>query len=211
VTITDGYATQLEAKAWLNISDASLDDLMVDDLVNAASRAVDGWCGRSFTADTVATAQQFLATDMYLLELGNDIADTSTAIVKTSNGQDGVFGTTLTVSTQYVFEPLNGVVGGVSGWPATRIRLIKGAYFPTPYYGRAQVEVTAKWGWAAVPAPVKQATLQLVAELWKRKDAPFGVLGGQEFGTIYISPDAMRSVGSLLRPYRTGELVAPMA
>ena len=210
MTITDGYVTQLEAKAWLNMRDASLDDLMVDDLVTTASRAIDGYTGRVFTTDSVASALTYVAYDRYCLEI-DDLWDTATAVVKTDSGQDGTYETTLTASTQYFFEPVNGTMMGLTGWPATKIRLVNGAYFPPAYWGRPQVQVTAKWGWAAVPAPVKQATLQIVGELWKRKDAPFGVLGGQEFGTIYLSPDAMRSVSALLSPYRTGSAVAAMA
>jgi hypothetical protein len=200
VTITNGYATQQEAKAWLNVQDASLDDLIVDSLVNAASRAVDGYCGRYFYADSAATARVYVADNYYCVTI-DDLWDTATAVVKTDSGQDGTFETTLTVSTQYMFEPINGVVGGISGWPATRVRLVGGTLFTSATYGRPQLQVTAKWGWVAVPAPVKQATLQVVGELWKRKDAPFGIIEGSEFGPIRLSADAMRSVTSLLTPY----------
>ena len=210
MTITNGLVTQLEAKRWLNLADASLDDLIVDDLVNTASRAVEGYCGRQFTADTNATARTYLARDYYCVQV-DDIWDAATVVLKTDSGQDGTFETTLTVSTQFVLEPVNGVVEGISGWPYTRVRLVGGQMFPGAYYGRPQVQVTAKWGWTAVPAPVKQATLQVCSELWRRKDAPFGVLGGQEFGTIYLSPDSMRSVSALLRPYRSGTAVGAMA
>jgi hypothetical protein len=201
--ITNGYASQLEAKAWINEDTASLTDLIVDNLVNTASRAVDGWCGRYFYPDQAATARVFVALNSYCVPI-DDLWDTATAVVKTDSGQDGTFETTLTVSTHYMFEPINSVVGGIGGWPATKVRLVGGQLFTSPFYGRPQLQVTGKWGWTAVPDPVKQATLQIVGELWKRKDAPFGVLGGQEFGTIYLSPDAMRSVASLLTPYGTG-------
>lgn len=203
MAITNGYATQLEAKAWLNVNDASLDDNIVDALVNAASRAVDGYCGRYFYPDSVATARTFLADGTYCVAI-DDLWDTATAVVKTDASQTGAFGTTLTVSTQFIFEPTNGVVDGISGWPATKIRLVGGSTFPIATYGRPQVQVTGKWGWAATPAPVKQATLQVIGELWKRKDSPFGILEGVEFGPIRLSPDAMRSVTSLLTPYGTG-------
>lgn len=202
MTIINGYCTQQEAKAWLNVQDASLGDLIVDDLVNAASRAVDGYCGRYFYPDDIATARVFVATNGYWVAI-DDLWDTATAVVKTDSGQDGTFETTLTVSTQYIFEPINSVVGGISGWPATRVRLVGGTLFTSATYGRPQLQVTGKWGWAAVPGPVKQATLMVVGELWKRKDAPFGILEGSEFGPIRLSPDAMRSVTSLLMPYGT--------
>lgn len=211
LTITNGLVTQLEAKRWLNLADASLDDLIVDDLVNTASRAVELYCGRQFTADANATARTYLAADYGTCVEIDDVWDAATVVLKTDSGQDGTFETTLTVSTQFVLEPVNGVLNGLSGYPYTRVRLVAGQLWPAAMYGRPQVQVTAKWGWAAVPAPVKQATLQVVSELWRRKDAPFGVLGGQEFGTIYLSPDSMRSVAALLRAYRSGSAVAAMA
>ena len=210
MTIVNGLVTQLEAKRWLNLADASLDDLIVDDLVNTASRAVEAYCGRQFTPDTNATARTYLATGSSFVAV-DDLWDAATVVVKTDSGQDGTFETTLTINTQFMLEPVNGVVDGVPGWPYNRVRLLAGGTFPTATYGRPQVQVTAKWGWAAVPAPVKQATLQVVGELWRRKDAPFGVIGAAEFGTIYLSPDAMRSVSALLRPYRSGTAVGAMA
>ena len=201
MTIVNGLVTQLEAKRWLNLADASLDDLIVDDLVNTASRAVEGYCGRQFTADTNATARTFLAVDSYFVAV-DDLWDAATVVVKTDAAQTGAFGTTLTINTQFILEPVNGVVDGVSGWPFNRVRLLAGATFPTATYRRPQVQVTAKWGWVAVPAPVKQATLQVVGELWKRKDAgPYGTIGSQEFGTMILSSDAMRPAAMLLSPY----------
>jgi hypothetical protein len=207
--ITNGYTTQLEAKAWINMADASLDDLLVDDLVNAASRAVDGFCGQWFyTAGS--SASEFRTFDRYVCNT-DPVSNPATAVVKVDYGQDGTYETTLTLATDYFWEPLSGLQEGISGTPASSIHLVAGRYFPQAWYNRPQVQVTATWGWAAVPPAVKQATLQVVGELWKRKDAPFGILGGQEFGTIYLSPDAMRSVSALLRPYRTGTAVAAMA
>jgi hypothetical protein len=53
--------------------------------------------------------------------------------------------------------------------------------------------------------------MQVAGEMWKRKDSPFGVIEGVEFGPIRLSPDAMKSVSSLLGPYRTGSAVVAQA
>ena len=203
MAIVNGYVTLEEFKRYLSITDASLDDLLFEMCVESASRAVDGYCGRYFYADSSATARTFLADNRSSASI-DDVWDTATAVVKIDSGQDGTFETTLTVGTQYVFEPVNGVQGGIAGWPASRVRLVGGQAFTSATYGRPQLQVTAKWGWAAVPAPVQSATLQVGAEIWKRKDAPFGILEGAEFGPIRMSADVMRSVMSLLGPYGSG-------
>jgi hypothetical protein len=62
------------------------------------------------------------------------------------------------------------------------------------------LQVTARWGWSAVPPAVTEATLILAEELAKLKDAPFGVSGWTEFGVMRVrdNPFAAR----LLNPYR---------
>jgi hypothetical protein len=61
------------------------------------------------------------------------------------------------------------------------------------------VRDTARWGWTAVPAPVKEATLALAEETFKMKDAPFGVAGMGEFGAIRVR--ANPRIVTMLSPY----------
>lgn len=65
---------------------------------------------------------------------------------------------------------------------------------------RAAVQVTARWGWVAVPAPVKAACLISAAETFKLREAPFGVASFQDFGLARVrdNPIARRK----LNPYR---------
>jgi hypothetical protein len=201
------YATTAQLKTYLGITD-STDDTLLGSLNTAASRAIDNYSGQTFYA-AAASDRQFLATDMYCLQV--DPMSVTPVSVSIDYGQDGTFETTLTVTTQYIVEPYNGIVAGVAGFPYTKIRLVGGLFFPPAYWGRPQVKVNAAWGWATVPDPVYVASLQVAAEMWKRKDAPFGVLEGVEFGPLRLSADAFKSVSSLLRPYRTGSALAPMA
>jgi hypothetical protein len=52
------------------------------------------------------------------------------------------------------------------------------------------------------PPDVIEAAVQLTVELYRRKDAPFGVFGG--FEPARISADQLRGVASLLDPWREG-------
>jgi hypothetical protein len=59
--------------------------------------------------------------------------------------------------------------------------------------------------WPAVtPQPVIDATVLVAVELYRRKDATFGVLNswtGSDFGPVRVSTDWLKGVESLLHPY----------
>jgi len=208
--ITAGYCTLEEFREHLSEDATQNDhDSLYEQKIEAASRGVDNFCGLPpgrFLLDSAATPRTYLAGGSWMLQV-DPIGDVATAIVKTGTG-NGSYGTTLTVTTNYIFEPLNAIADGE---PVTRIRLSDGQQWPISLYGTPQVQVTARWGWPALPAPVKQATLLVAADLWKRKDAPFGVVQSVEFGPIRLSADAFKAVSSLLQRYRTGAAVGPMA
>ena len=54
------------------------------------------------------------------------------------------------------------------------------------------------------PAPVTEATVLVTVELFRRKDATFGVLNtwsSADFGPVRVSTDWLKGVESLLHPY----------
>lgn len=55
-----------------------------------------------------------------------------------------------------------------------------------------------------IPAPVEYAAVLVTIELYRRKDAPFGVLNAWSVDDVMIqlSPDTLRSVRKLVRPYK---------
>jgi hypothetical protein len=77
--------------------------------------------------------------------------------------------------------------------------------FPTSAK-RAPLQVTARWGWTAVPAPVADACLILAEEDFKLKDSPFGVGGYGQFGIIRVRDNPMAA--RMLAPYRRDAVMA---
>ncbi len=67
------------------------------------------------------------------------------------------------------------------------------------------MQVTAKWGWSAVPGPVKQACVYLAEETYKLKGSPFGVAASDQFGPIRMRDNP--KVLSMLAPYRTNAVL----
>lgn len=195
MTITNGYCTLADLKAVMHIAD-SVDDDMLSSRIEEASRVVDDYCDRRFYADANATARVFTSTSG-TFALVDDISTTTGLIVKTDSAADGTYANTLTLNSDYQLLPLNAFAKGL---PITRIQTIGQGELPTRT-APAPIQVTAKWGWPSVPAPVKSATILMAGRLAKRGDALLGVAGFGEFGAISVrsvDPDVAR----MLAPYR---------
>lgn len=168
------YATLDELKSILGTINDTVDDDNLTRALSTASRGIDKWCKRSFYRAEVATARVFQPVSPKVAFV-DDFWTTDDLVIATGEGDD-TFATVLTAADRQL-EPLNGIVDGTPGWPYWRIRARNGATFPAGSIGDVTVQVTAKWGWAAVPVDVNQACLLLAEEIHKLKDAPFGVAG----------------------------------
>lgn len=184
------YCSLEELKSRVGESSRTDHDFELSIAIDSASRSVDGFCGRVFSLATVASARIFYPRNSHFARIDDFYTVTDLAI-KTDLDNDGTYETTWT-SDDYQLEPLNGVVDGESGWPYWRIRAVGSRLFPPGSVStRAPLQVTAKWGWAAVPANVKEATLILAEEAFKLKDSPFGVGGYGQFGIIRVRDNPM--------------------
>lgn len=190
-------------------------DTTIANAVNATIQAVIRYCGRSF--EKVATASEtakvytragegsWRGINSPTTAIVHDIWDTTNLAVKTDDGDDGTFETTW-ASTDYQLEPLN-LLDGDTYSPYWLIRAVDGRTFPTGNR-RAALQVTAAWGWTAVPDDVKQAALIKAARIWSRRESPQGVAGFGEFGVVRISRAQDPDVADLLSPFRQPRMVA---
>lgn len=196
MTIANGYTT-LAAVAASSHFDDSIDDPKLERAIETASRQIDGWCKRRFYVDTDVSARVYLPFDCYTLYT-DDIATSTGLIVKYDNGDDGTYETTISASN-YQLYPLNGVVAGIEGWPYTQIELVEGDRFPS-WSKRPSVQITAKWGWAAVPKAIEQATVIQAQRIYKGLDAPFGIIETPD-GIGARMPAMHAEVRQLIWPY----------
>ena len=118
---------------------------------------------------------------------------------------DGVTYDTTWTTSDYQLEPLNGVAGGLVGHPATRIRAVGDYLLPawatgTIYNLEASMQVVGVFGWSAIPAAIRQATVILAMRIFKRLDAPLGMITN-DMGSMRVGrfdPD----VEALVMPFR---------
>ncbi len=173
------YVAVEELAAWLRIKDASADPELSVSLEGAVD-AVAAFCGRTFDdAAGSATARVFKARHCDLITI-DPVASTTDLVIKTDTSNDGTYNQTWDAA-DYQLEPLNQRQAGLADHPYYKIRAVKSKTFPVS--GRATVEVTARWGWTTVPAPVKTATLMHAARLHSRRNTAAGIATGESLPT----------------------------
>lgn len=189
------YVTLADLKVFLGIADTA-DDVTLQRSLDASEEQVNAFTGRRFSADESAVVRYYDALDRAVVAI-DPLSTTTDLVVQVDQDGDGTFEDTLTINTDFRLDPYNAVA---LGWPYTSLAALTGTTFPK---GSRRIKVTGRWGWPAVPASIKQATLIQASRLWKRKESPFGVAGSPEFGNelrllAALDPD----VQALLRPYK---------
>ncbi|MER5252906.1 phage head-tail connector protein [Streptomyces sp. NPDC002855] len=194
MALGDNYATTAELKTRLGVTDAN-DDTLLGQALSAASVGINKFCRRQFNDAGSASARVYYPLHNRLV-LVDDFHTTTGLVVKSDSSDSGTFDLTH-ASTDYQLEPLNGMQDGVPGWPYWKVRMVDSQTF----YGgrRPSVEVTARWGWAAVPPPIKEATLALAEEVFKMKDSPYGIAG---FGDFVVRIRDNPKIAGMLTSYR---------
>lgn len=190
--ITNGYATLNQACERLDIQSASQDDNL-EMMIEAASRQIDGWCSRTFYAETSTRVVSAEFPGELLLDRDLIAVDG----IATDEDGDRVYEVAWDVSDiEFVGQP-----------PFQRIYLRPASNRRFPI-GRNTVQVTGTWGYAAtVPHAIREACLLLVGRLYKRRDAPFGVAGSNEHGQVQTISSIDPDVKQLILPYRRFGLV----
>lgn len=195
MAIGDNYHTLAEIKARLGISDTT-EDTLIGMASSSACRNIEKYCRRQFNDAGIVSARRFHPLDCRKV-IVDDFHTTDGMILKTDEDDDGTFETVWSDS-QFDLLPLNGVRDGIPGWPYWRIAAVDMVTFPAGR--RPTVELTARWGWSTVPAPVKEASLALAEEIFKMKDSPYGIAGFGEFGFVRVRENP--KIVSLLMSYR---------
>lgn len=173
------YADRATLKAMLGLeTEDTTRDALLDRALAAASRGIDTSTGRRFWLDENPTTRVYSTTGRTVWReaaevLVVDDIGSATGLVA-STGGPGAWTAVSDLDT----SPDNAMA---KGRPITGLVLAAGGW------GRTRVQVTARWGWPAVPDEIVQATLIQAARLYKRKDSPEGVTGSAEWGVVRLS------------------------
>ena len=177
MSITNGYTTLPKLKEALAIDAGDTDDDVDLELaVETASRQIEAHCGRGrkFWQDTSAVARKYFPCLSRWLSV-DDISTVTGLLVKVDTSDNGTFDTSLTITTDFDVHPVNAAAESPTQ-PFTAIRLLDGTLsgFTALSSGRPAVEVTAKFGWPAVPNAVERACIFQAKNIFKATDLTYG-------------------------------------
>lgn len=199
------YASTAELRAYLRIPETSTaDDTNIALSAVAASRAIDHACNRQFGVVASAEARLFTARwdrflSRYMVDI-DDLMTTTNLAVVADDDDDGVYDDaswTVNAEDGFYLTPANGPDVSM---PWTGITFRTDA--DSPPTRRDAIQVTAVWGWTAVPDTVKMATLLQGSRFFMRQQAPFGVAGSPELGSeLRLLQKVDVDVAVMLRPY----------
>lgn len=193
--ITNGYATLQELKTWLGIS-GNTDDTRLELAIEAASRAIDAECSRRFYA---TSATRYFQTDD---SLRCDVDDDLLAVTSIAYDSTGRRDYIALAGTDYELDP--------EAAPYRIIHIAPASSYFFSVNQRRGVRVIGSWGYCATgsqPQAITRACLLLATRYFKRKDAPFGVIGTPELGFMRVTARDPE-VRALLNPYRRHEMGA---
>lgn len=166
------YVTAAAFKATLSLTGETYADADINVALEAASRGLDELCGRRFWVDADAAQVRYYQPINRDIVRVDDIVTLTT--LQTDPGGDGTYESTWTLNTDHVLEPANAVAD--SRPYELIVRHPTGNYYFPVGIPRG-VKVTGKFGWAAVPPAIVQATTILASQLLRRsREAPFGIV-----------------------------------
>jgi len=196
MSITNGYTTLHNVKNMLGVPlDNYEEDGYLEATIESVSRMIDDHTGRRFYATTETRYYTPNDTDEVMVD---DLLTVTT--LKTDDDEDGTFETTWTTS-DYMLMPMN---ASTNGRPYTWIETSGYGDYSFPVNVKKGVQIAGSFGYcatASLPKPVAEACKIQSMRLFKRKDAPFGVIAGGEMQQSMTIPDLDPDVKMLLSPY----------
>lgn len=190
------YATAVEYRTVFNMTDNARDADILNDLL-AVSRYIEGKTGRFYNKNAADVTRTYIVPE-FTRQLWVDDMSEAPTLVRLDTEGDGAFDTTL-VADDYTLLPLN---ADLEPEPKPYMQVMLNHWRDHSIFLKGQrVEVTARFGWPAVPGAVKRATIHLAAIL--RLETPRATRRIPELGEIIeASPDAMHIVRQLLDRYK---------
>jgi hypothetical protein len=142
-----------------------------------------------FTAMNLALPIPMLEVDDFFL------TPSGTQAIGTITVTDFTTSTTYTPNRAWPFN------ADSKGMPYRYLCFPAGTYMPTT---EGQLGVLAQWGWVtSVPATIKQAALLQAMRYFRRKDAPFGIVGDLAIGSgMRLAPGLDRDVDAMITDYK---------
>lgn len=210
--MTQWYTGKEELKSRLNITDSN-SDYEIQIAIQAVTNWINDYCGRHFYQ--VTESRTYQDTNIWELPIDDLVSTPAVAAQVEVNldwDGDGIYetawgnpGPPIANGANYILklgtpgnfaDNYNVNAAGVPR-PYTQLQAIwsanggnpaNGGWLPFvwPYTHLNRVQITGTWGWNVIPPAVQQASMLLCTDLFKSKDAPWGIAGTAETGLMRV-------------------------
>lgn len=175
------YVSVDQVKDAMQIKNTRQDNQIALNVV-AASRAIDRRCGQAFYRDAAVSVRQVDALGRVLARSGGAVL--LVPPIATASGLS-IVGGTLSYGPSGCLE---------RGEPITEL-------WGVAWNRYTRYDITAVWGWPAIPPDIESATLLQATRLTRRPASPEGVAGSAEWGMVRI-PNLDPDVRAMIEPFR---------
>jgi hypothetical protein len=201
------YASMEELKSRLSITDTG-DDHEIQLVLHAVTDWINTYCGRHFYQ--ITEARTYRPDNVWTLHIDDLVTATS---VDLDYDGDGVYEVHWVQDVNYQLLRYDGNYNkndmGIQR-PNNYLQVTSGngtsnpaggQWLPWlwPFTRQNRVQITGTWGWPQIPPNVSQAALIMAADMFKAKDAPWGIAGFGELGLVKTQASPM--IVELLRGY----------
>jgi len=192
MTITAGYATLAEVKAYINTSSTNAgDDAVIEDMIEMASRMIDAETHRTFYARSETRYFD------YTSERGLMLDDDLLTITTLTNGDSAVITT-----ADYKLFPLN-----LSQKSEVRLKQSSSIYWDTDTYSNTEgvISIAGTWGYSATaPDNIKHACISIVISAYHRRygEGVEGVANITAAGVVITPRDIPADAWGIIKSYR---------
>jgi len=207
MAVDDAYISAADFRARISKT-VTDDDGVLDGILKGVSRLLDRECGRFFGKDAEAVARHYDGNGLTRLYV-DDIAITSDLAVKVDLDGDYDFDgadETLTKDTHFWLGPPNAALGSEAK-PYRDLEIVpnNGRLSVWPQRVRA-VQVTAIFGWPAVPEAIIDAVVMMAREITDLEEAGMTAALQNIDTAVNLSPVAFSIVQRIKREYGLASL-----
>jgi hypothetical protein len=222
------YVGKEELKSRLSISNSdTANDYEIQLAIQCVTNWINEYCGEHFYQ--ITEARTYMNDNIYTLPIDALVSTpsiVSNTVVKLDYSGSGVFSTnwgapsfagspgsnptyTFKLGTEQRRDNWNINAAGVPR-PYRQLQVLSGLNnassgpgewlpFIWPFTFEDRIQITGTWGWNFIPPNVQNAAMMLAVDLFKSKDAPWGVAGIGDLGIVKVQSNPW--VVELLRPY----------
>jgi len=200
MTISHGYCTLSELQQWLTppgqtFSSDPADNSVLETIIEASSRFIDGECCRYFYKNSADETRYFTA-----MENAVEVGDLVSITTLTTDEGLRTYPTTW-ATTDYDLYPYNAVLDGK---PYGKLTIAVNGMQVFPNALPKGVKIVGVFGWPSVPTAIKEACLLISLGVYKRRFGEnISSIATMTTGGVMITPQDVPSVAwSKLNPFR---------